>query len=331
MSTNVLIFVELGEDRDLRMSTAELFGIGRSLANDLGGSLVAAIFGGDIEQAQQHVAELGVDRMLVASNPALAEITVDGYSRALDVAVDAADPAIVLLSGTTAGRDLAPYLAAKRGAAHLVDAVDVSIGDGEVVVKRPVFQGKLQTEARASLDKIVFVTIRSGSYPVSEREAGRSVDAETLEVTVNPDDLRVQVIELLESKAGSANLEAADVVVIGGRGLGESDNFQIAEKLADAFGGAVGATRAVSDLGWRPHSDQVGQTGRQIAPKLYIGVGVSGAVQHTVGMRGSEFVVAINHDPSAPIFKLADFGVVADLFEVVPILTERVRQERSGA
>ena len=116
----------------------------------------------------------------------------------------------------------------------------------------------------------------------------------------------MNVVELLESKAGSANLEAADVVVIGGRGLGESDNFQLAEKLAEAFGGAVGATRAVSDLGWRPHSDQVGQTGRTIAPKLYIGVGVSGAVQHTVGMRGSELVVAINRDPAAPIFKLAD-------------------------
>ncbi len=329
MSTNVLIFSELGEDGDLRMSTAELFGVGRTLADDLGGSLIAAVFGSDIDTAQQHVAEMGVDRILVSSDPALAEITVDGYSRAMDVAIATADPAIVLLSGTTAGRDLAPYLAAKRGGAHLVDAVDVSVADGEVIVKRPVFQGKLQTEARANLDQIVFVTIRSGSYPVSEREAGKSVDAETLDVAVNPDDLRVQVVELLESKAGSANLEAADVVVIGGRGLGESDNFPLAEKLAEAFGGAVGATRAVSDLGWRPHSDQVGQTGRQIAPKLYIGVGVSGAVQHTVGMRGSEYVVAINHDPSAPIFKLADFGVVADLFEVVPILIERVRQERS--
>ena len=329
MSNNVLIFTERGEDGDVRASTAELFGVGRSLADELGGSVVAAIFGGETQAPADHVAELGADRILTANDPALAEITVDGYSRALDVAVDAADPAIVLLSGTTAGRDLAAYAAAKRGAAHLVDAVHVSLEGDDVVVRRPVFQGKLQTEARARRDQIVFITVRSGSYSPLERQANRTVDAETLPVEINPDDLRVKVVELLESKAGSANLEAADVVVIGGRGLGEAQNFELAAKLAEAFGGAVGATRAVSDLGWRPHSDQVGQTGRTIAPKLYIGVGVSGAVQHTVGMRGSELVVAINRDPDAPIFKLADFGIVGDLFEVVPILTERVRQARS--
>ncbi len=329
MGTNVLIFTEQVEGGDLRASTAELFGIGRDLAVQLGGSLIAAIFGSETGTAETHVAELGVDRVLVATDSLLADITVDGYSRALDAAIEASDPALVLLSGTTAGRDLAPFVAARRGAAHLVDAVRVDVRDGEVVVRRPVFQGKLQTEARAKLDKTVFVTVRSGSYPVSARETGRRVQPERINVQLNAEDLRVRVVELLESKAGSANLEAADVVVIGGRGLGEAANFALAEKLADAFDGAVGATRAVSDLGWRPHSDQVGQTGRTIAPKLYIGVGVSGAVQHTVGMRGSEFVVAINRDPDAPIFKLADFGIVGDLFEIVPLLTERVREARS--
>lgn len=329
MSTNVLIFTEQVESGELRPSTAELFGVGRELAVQLGGSVVAAIFGGETERAVGHVSELGVDRVLVGSDEALAEITVDGYSRALEAAMQSCDPALVLLSGTTAGRDIAPFVAARHGAAHLVDAVQVSIESGHVVVRRPVFQGKLQTEARARLDKPVFITVRSGSYPVPERVAGRRVDVERVDVEVGVDDLRVKVIDLLESKAGSVNLEAADVVVIGGRGLGEAENFSLAEDLANAFGGAVGATRAVSDLGWRPHSDQVGQTGRTIAPKLYIGVGVSGAVQHTVGMRGSEVVVAINRDPDAPIFKLADFGIVGDLFDIVPLLTERVREARS--
>ncbi len=329
MSSNVLIFTELGEHGDVRASTAELFEIGRSLAVELDGSLVAAVFGAQTQTQESHVAELGADRVVSANDPSLADITVDGYYRALDAAIDAVDPALVLLSGTTAGRDLAAFTAAKRGAAHLVDAVDVSIAENEIVVRRPVFQGKLQTEARAARDQLVFITVRSGSFSAPERQSGREVQAEPLSVQIDPDGLRVHVVELLESKAGSANLEAADVVVIGGRGLGESGNFQLAEKLAEAFGGAVGATRAVSDLGWRPHSDQVGQTGRTIAPKLYIGVGVSGAVQHTVGMRGSELVVAINRDPDAPIFKLADFGIVGDLFDVVPLLTERVRQARS--
>lgn len=329
MSTNLLIFAELGEDGDLRPSSAELFGIGRTLAGSLGGSLDAAVFDTDSSVAQAHVAELGVDRVLVGNDPNLAEITIDGYSRALETAIEASGAGVVLLSGTTAGRDLAAYLSGRFGTAHLVDAVDVAISNHEVVVKRPVFQGKLQTEVRASLDKVVFVTVRSGSYAPPERDSGISAETMTLDVPLKVDDLRVRVVELLESKAGSANLEAADVVVIGGRGLGEAGNFRLAEELAEAFGGAVGATRAVSDLGWRPHSDQVGQTGRQIAPKLYIGVGVSGAVQHTVGMRGSEFVVGINRDPDAPIFKLADFGIVGDLFEVVPILIERVRAARS--
>ncbi len=330
MNTNVLIFTELADDGDLRASTAELFGIARTLADELGGAVVAAIFGGETDKAEARVSDLGADRVLVGSDSALAEITVDGYSRALEAAIEKSEAAIVLLSGTTAGRDIAAYVAARRGAAHLVDAVQLSIDSGEMVVRRPVFQGKLQTEVRAKMDRTVFVTVRSGSFPILESQQGRHIEAEQLSIQLSPDDLRVTVVELLESKAGSANLEAADVVVIGGRGFGDAENFSLADKLADAFGGAVGATRAVSDLGWRPHSDQVGQTGRTIAPKLYIGVGVSGAVQHTVGMRGSELVVAINRDPDAPIFKLADFGIVADLFEIVPLLTDRVREARSN-
>jgi electron transfer flavoprotein alpha subunit len=236
----------------------------------------------------------------------------------------------VLLSGTTAGRDLAAFESGKRGTAHLVDAVKVELDGDEIVVRRPVYQAKLLTEARAKLGEPVFVTVRSGSYAAPEADEGRTVDVETLDVALDQLATRVNVVELLESKAGSANLEAADIVVIGGRGLGEASNFPLAEQLADAFGGAVGATRAVTDLGWRPHYDQVGQTGRVIAPKLYVGVGVSGAVQHTVGMRGSENVVAINRDPDAPIFKLADFGIVGDLFEVVPLLIERLKATRGN-
>jgi electron transfer flavoprotein alpha subunit len=330
VAQNVLLFGETTADGTLRPSSAELFGLGKELAGKLGGSLVVAIFGGNIAPAQAQAAALGADRILSATSEQLAEITVDAYSVALEAAIEDSDAGIVLLSGTTAGRDLAAFESGKRGAAHLVDAVNVEIeGDG-VIVRRPVYQAKLLTEARAKLDATVFVTVRSGSYAAPEAEEGRTVDVETLDVALDPTALRVQVVELLESKAGSANLEAADIVVIGGRGLGEAGNFPLAEQLAEAFGGAVGATRAVTDLGWRPHYDQVGQTGRVIAPNLYVGVGVSGAVQHTVGMRGSENVVAINRDPDAPIFKLADFGIVGDLFEIVPLLIERLNAARGN-
>jgi electron transfer flavoprotein alpha subunit len=326
---NILIFGETTEDGHLRPSTTELFGPGRALADQLGGSLNVALFGGEISPAQAEAAQFGSDRVLTAISDLLRDITVDAYSVALESAIVAADAAIVLLSGTTAGRDLAAYVSGRRGAAHLVDAVHVAIEGQEVVVRRPVFQGKLQTEARAHLGETLFVTVRSGSYAAPTAQTGRAPETAQLNVALDAADLRVKVVDLLESKAGSTNLEAADIVVIGGRGLGEAANFTLAEQLAEAFGGAVGATRAVTDLGWRPHYDQVGQTGRVIAPKLYVGVGVSGAVQHTVGMRGSETVVAINRDPDAPIFKLADFGVVGDLFEIVPLLIERVREART--
>ena len=328
MAQNVLLFGETTADGTLRPSTAELFGLGKELTGKLGGLLVAAIFGKNMSPAHAQAAALGADRILSATADELAEITVDAYSVALEAAIDEGDASIVLLSGTTAGRDLAAFESGKRGAAHLVDAVSVEIDGDEVVVRRPVYQAKLLTEARATLGSTLFVTVRSGSYSAPDAEEGRTVDVEKLDIALDPAAQRVKVVELLESKAGSANLEAADIVVIGGRGLGEAANFPLAEQLADAFGGAVGATRAVTDLGWRPHYDQVGQTGRVIAPKLYVGVGVSGAVQHTVGMRGSENVVAINRDPDAPIFKLADFGIVGDLFEVVPLLIERLNAAR---
>lgn len=330
MAQNVLLFGETIADGTLRPSSAELFGLGRDLAETLNGWLVVAIIGENIDPAITQAIELGADRVVKATSPQLAEITVDAYSVALENAIDRVEAAIVLLSGTTAGRDLAAFESGKRGAAHLVDAVNVEIDGDEVVVRRPVYQAKLLTEARAKLGETVLVTVRSGSYVAPEAEEGRAAVVEPLDVALDLAAMRVQVVELLESKAGSANLEAADIVVIGGRGLGEAGNFPLAEQLADAFGGAVGATRAVTDLGWRPHYDQVGQTGRVIAPKLYVGVGVSGAVQHTVGMRGSENVVAINRDPDAPIFKLADFGIVGDLFEIVPLLIERLNAARGN-
>jgi electron transfer flavoprotein alpha subunit len=171
--------------------------------------------------------------------------------------------------------------------------------------------------------------VRSGSFAKPE-VTGSGPEPEALAVAFAPDDLRVTVRETAEKELGPANLEAAEIVVSGGRGLKEPENFRLVEELAAALDGAVGATRAVVDAGWRPHYEQIGQTGRTVAPRLYLAVGISGAVQHNVGMQGADYIVAINRDPDAPIFKLASFGIVGDLFDVVPALTADVRAARGG-
>jgi electron transfer flavoprotein alpha subunit len=328
-ASGVLLVVET-RDGAIRETSRELFGIGRTLASETGGSLAAVVLGSGLDAAASEAATLGADRVLVADAPELAAFTVDAYAKAVDAAIDATSPAIVLLAGTTAGRDLAPFLATRRDAAYLVDCVRLARQDGAWVGTRPVYQGKVLTEVRAAGDGLTFATIHAGAFAAPEPDAGRTAETTALELNFAPGEIRVTVKDLVQAEAGPSNLEQAEVVVVGGRGLGEAANFKLAEDLASVLGGAVGATRAVTDLGWRPHYEQVGQTGKTIAPKLYIGLGVSGAVQHTVGIRGSDTIVAINRDPDAPIFKMADFGIVGDVQEIAPKLTEKLRAVRGG-
>lgn len=324
---NVLLVVET-KGGAIRDSSRELFGIGRSLAGDLGGQLVAVVIGEGVDAAASEAAELGADLVLVADAPELAGFTVDGSAKVVEAALEKAGAGMVLLAGTTSGRDLAPFLATRHEAPYLVDCLKIARDGDAWVATRPVYQGKLLTEVRAEGAPLAFATLHAGAFEAPQPEAGRTAETTALDVSFAPDDIRVTVKDLVQAPAGPTNLEAAEVVVIGGRGLGEAENFSLVEELADVLDGAVGATRAVTDLGWRPHYEQVGQTGKTIAPKLYISLGVSGAVQHTVGIRGSETIVAINRDPDSPIFKMADFGIVADLFEVAPKLTEKLREVR---
>lgn len=309
----------------MRASSQELFSVGRSLADNLQGSLTAVVVGHELGSAPADAAELGADRVLLADSPDLASFTVEGFATAIDAAINAGSPSLVLLAGTTSGRDVAPFLATGRQAPYLADCTQLSVEGGAVTAVRPVYQGKFLTEVHTERGGLTFATIRGGAFPVPERQSGRSAETSPLDLSLNPDSFRVTVKDLVQPPAGPTNLTAADVVVVGGRGLGEADNFKLVEEVAAALGGAVGATRAVTDLGWRPHYEQVGQTGKTISPQLYIGLAVSGAVQHTVGMRASDTIVAINRDADAPIFKLADFGIVGDVFEIAPLLAERLR------
>ena len=313
---------------EARPASLELFGAGRPLADRLGGELVALVVGSGVQTVAELAGALGADRVLMVDDPALAEPVAARAARAVEAAISATDPELVLLPATTLGRDVAPLLAGRLRAAHLVNCTRIEIDDEAVSATRPVYQDKLLTTVRAPRGRRVFITVRSGAFAAPELQVGRQVPVEPLPVSFTEADLAVTVTRLVEKPKGQTNLESAPIVVVGGRGVGSAENFRLVEELAAAIDGAVGCTRAVSDLGWRPHYEQIGQTGKNVRPKLYLGVGVSGAVQHTVGMRGSDTIVVINRDPNAPLVKMADFAIIGDLFEIVPRLTRRLREVR---
>jgi electron transfer flavoprotein alpha subunit len=320
---NILAVIETSVGK-VRESSLELLSVAGELAQ--GGDVVALVLGSGIEDAANDVAGRGATRTLSVDSPALERYTTDGYTKAIEAGISEMQPKVVLFAGTTSGRDLGPYIAARAGTTSLSDCTSLRWEGEKLMAIRPVYQGKMLTEASVEPDGVAFAVVRGGSYPVPEPSGAGSV--EPLTVEISDSDLRVKLKDVAEKPAGGTNLEGAETVVVGGRGVGSQEGFALIEALAAALDAPVGATRAVTDLGWRPHYEQIGQTGKVVRPKLYIGVGVSGAVQHTVGMQGSETVVAINRDRDAPLFKLASIGVVGDLNEIVPALTNEIKAAR---
>jgi len=321
---NALVVIETSAG-EVREPSLEALAVAKELSEDSG--VVAVVVGHDIDAVAQDVAARGVERVLMADDPALERYTTDAYTQAIEAAIAAAQPKVVLLAGTTAGRDLGPYLGARAGVNCLSDCTALRWDGHALVSTRPVFQGKMLSDVTSTGGGTQFAVLRAGVVEPAAA-GGTSAPVEPLEVSIDASRLRVKLVDVTVPPVGGANLEDADVIVVGGRGVGSAEDFALIEELAAAFDAPVGATRAVTDLGWRPHFEQIGQTGKTVRPKLYIGVGVSGAVQHTVGMQGSETIVAINRDPQAPIFKFAEIGVIGDLNEIVPALTTAVRAAR---
>lgn len=319
----VLVVGEVGA-AGIRPVAWETLAAARPVAAELGEPVIGLIMGSGVDQAARDFAG-GLDRILIADAPELSEPTAETATTVLNAAVRSVEPTVVLMPGTTLGRDYAPRLAARLGVACAADCTGFSIEDSTLVAIRPLYGGRVQSAVRFTGDGPWLATVRPGSLESTPVTAGSPPEPEAIEVELSPDDTRVSIRETTEKQTGLTNLTAAKVVVSGGRGLKEPDNFKLVEELAHALGGAVGATRAVVDAGWRPHHEQIGQTGVTVSPRLYIAVGVSGAVQHNVGMQGSDYVVAINRDPDAPIFKMASFGIVGDAFEIVPALIEALQ------
>ncbi len=321
----ILVFCEL-KDGQLRKPSAEALSEARRLA-DAAGKQVGALFAGASCAGSAEAAKYGADAILCAEGPTLASYSSDAYATVIADAVKAKGATVLLAAATAVGKDVAPRAAARLGAGYASDVTGLSMVDGKLQALRPVYAGKaFATTSFAS--PVQVATTRPNVFPLAEK-AGVGA-AETLAAPAG--DFKSVVKEILAKASGKLDLSEANVIVSGGRGMKDGANFKILEELADAIGGVVGASRAAVDAGWGlPHSMQVGQTGKVVSPTLYIACGISGAIQHVAGMSGSKFIVAINKDPEAPIFKLANYGIVGDLFEVVPELTKAAKSLGIGS
>ncbi|MFQ6059385.1 MAG: electron transfer flavoprotein subunit alpha/FixB family protein [Anaerolineae bacterium] len=319
---NVLV---IAEERDgvLKKVTYEMLGEGKRIAEQLGGTVEAAVLGSGVAGLAEPLAHYGADKVYVADSPALANYP-EGHANVLADIVQRADPAVIFMSASFRGRDLAPRLAAKLGVGLASDCISFEVeGDGRLRITRPIYAGKAIAKV-VERTRPQMATVRPNIFPVPQPDTSRRAEIEEVEAKVR--DIRAIVKEVVKTTTGRVELTEADIIVSGGRGMGGPENYAVIEELADVLGAAVGASRAAVDAGWRPHSDQVGQTGKTVSPTLYIACGISGAIQHLAGMKTSKYIVAINKDPEAPIFKVADYGIVADLFKVVPILTEEFKK-----
>ena len=315
------------EQRDgtLRKVSHEVVTGARRLADALGGGakVDALVLAAAPARGADQLGAFGADRVITLTHPAFGMYAPEGYARTVADRVAAGAYGSVVFAASATGKDLAPRVAARLGRPLVQDVTDVSVASGAVIAIRPVYAGKALLKVRVSGGPAVLSLRPNVFTPVERPKAGTQ---ETAAVVGSPG--RVLVKQIKAAPAGTLDVAEAPIIVSGGRGLKEPANFKILEELAAAFGGqaAVGASRAVVDAGWRPHADQVGQTGKTVSPTLYVAVGISGAIQHLAGMRTSKVIVAINKDKDAPIFKVADYGIVGDLFDVVPRLTEEIKK-----
>jgi electron transfer flavoprotein alpha subunit len=299
----------------------EAVGLAHALAEESGNEVVALAFGGGAAEAAQGAIWRGADRAIICEGASLDGCRVDPCATLLSNLAKERQPAVILAGTTTRGSDVIGAAAVDLEAGMISDVVGLALVDGVVETEVPVYSGKLLAEVLIPEGTPQLITIRNRAFPMPDEDASRSGPVETVEPVLAESDIPTKIIGF-EAQEGEVNLSDASIVVAGGRGVGGPEGFGLLRDLADVLGGALGASRAVVDAGWVPYEFQVGQTGKNVSPDLYIACGISGAVQHQAGMRTSKVIVAINSDPDAPIFKLAHYGIVGDLFEIVPELTK---------
>lgn len=320
----VVVFVEQ-RDGKFKRASFEALSEGRRLATALGAPLHAVTVGVGIAEAAKELGQYGADAVKVADHAKFRTYANAAYARV--VAKAAASASAVLLSSTALGKDLAGHVAAMLGTSVAQDCTEMRVEGDRILAKRPVYAGKAYATLAVKGGPLV-ATLRPNVFKAAAPDASRSVAVEVLPLDAQDADFRAVVKEILASASKKIELTEANVIVSGGRGMKGPENWGLITDLAAALGGAAGASRAVVDAGWRQHEEQVGQTGKTVSPTLYIACGISGAIQHLAGMSSSKFIVAINKDPDAPIFKIANYGIVGDVFEVLPALTAEVKKLR---
>ncbi len=327
MSSGILVFAEHREGV-LNKTSLEAIAAGQALGRELGQSVTAVVVGSGVNNLAADIAAYDVGKVIYAENEKLKDYTPDGYTDAMEKVVRAVDPQFVVMPHTYLVRDYAPKLAARFGKGMISDCIRANVADGRVTFSRRIFLGKIDADVVAAGEPPIFATFQSGAYRGDQAAKGSAAaPVETMQVEVG--EVRMKPEPPFQEVKQAVDLTKADVIVAIGRGIKSKENIALAEQLAQALGGDIAASRPICDAEWLPIDRQIGSSGQTVAPKLYIALGISGAIQHLVGMKNSQTIVAVNKDPEAPIFDIADYGIVGDLFEVVPVLTEEIKKLKS--
>lgn len=319
---NILVYVEAAEGKAKNVGLEIL--TPAKVAAD-GGEVIAAVIGKDVAEAAKQAIAFGADKAVVVDGDQYAVYNTDVYTNALVEIVKKYAPKAVFVGATADGKDLAPNVAAKIGAGCVTNVTGVNVDADKIVYTSPVYAGAILNDDVCE-SEVEVALLRSGAFKKVDPDTAKAGEVITEAIECPADAIRTKVVDVVKEISESVNLEEAEVIVAGGRGVGSAENFAILKELADALGGVIGATRAPIEAGWISRAYQIGQSGKSVAPKLYIACGISGATQHVAGITGADYIVAINKDEDASIFDIANVGIVGNLLEVVPVLTEEVKK-----
>lgn len=313
-------------DGEIRKVTYEVISEGRRIADALGQDLTVVLLGSNIKDKAAEFGHYGADKVLVADDSRLETYTTDAYVSVISQLVKANDPAVLLMGSSVDGKDLSARLSGSLDAGMAQDCTAFSVEDGNLVAIRPIYAGKAYAKVTFENSWPQMATARPNVMVINEPDTSKSAEVVDASFSLDDGDLKTKVVEVIKDEGGKVDLTEAEKIVSGGRGMKGPEGFKVLEDLSDVIGASIGASRSAVDEGWRLHADQVGQTGKVVSPNLYIACGISGAIQHMAGMSTSKVIVAINKDADAPIFQKSDYGVVGDLFDVVPALTEEAKK-----